>query len=128
MYGEYSKNPPESLAEFEAIFKRLRSGERGIYALGAYAGDALIGFAQGSIHPATNLRGDYCYLQDLFVAQAARRRGVARQLVEAVVAHAKQNHAARVYWRSEPNNTAARALYDSVARLSNSAEYRIALL
>lgn len=129
MYREYALKPPETLAEFEAIFKRLCSGEQGIYAFGAYAGDALVGFAQGAIHPATNLRGDYCYLQDLFVHASYRGRGVGRQLIEYVVAYARSKQAARVYWNTRAKNIKAQHLYDAIATKADDViQYRISLL
>jgi GNAT superfamily N-acetyltransferase len=128
MYREYMVKPPETLTEFETIFKRLRSGERGIYAFGAYAGGALVGFAQGAIHPATNLRGDYCYLQDLFVRADHRGQGIARRLIEHVVAHARSLGAARVYWNTRFNNLTAQQLYDKVATKADEVlQYRIEL-
>ena len=59
---------------------------------------------------------DACHLQDLFVDPAARNRGVARALIEAVAATARERGAFRLYWHTHTGNATARALYDKVAR------------
>ena len=56
-----------------------------------------------------------CYLQDLFTAKAARGRGVARALIEAVYARADAAGAPTVYWLTAEDNYPGRMLYDRVA-------------
>lgn len=77
----------------------------------------VVGFASVIEHRSTWARTCYAYLEDLFVADHARGRGVARKLIEGVVAHAKSEHCERVYWVTHEANTPARALYDKVAEL-----------
>ncbi len=62
--------------------------------------------------------GDYCYLQDLFVAQTARRTGVATALIEAVAAAAKKRFCSRVYWITHETNLDAQKMYVRVAERS----------
>src|SRR5688572_4570924 len=42
----------------------------------------LLGFTHLVFHRGTWAAGDFCYLEDLFVAETARKRGVARALIE----------------------------------------------
>ncbi|HEU0317849.1 MAG TPA: GNAT family N-acetyltransferase, partial [Solirubrobacteraceae bacterium] len=60
--------------------------------------------------------GRYCYLEDLFVARAARGGGAGRALIEAVYAAADARGADRVYWHTQEFNAPARSLYDTVGR------------
>lgn len=84
----------------------------------------LIGFTNIIFHRGTWAIGDFCYLEDLFVAPVARNRGVARALIEAVYALADERGAERVYWLTHETNTTARALYDKVARYRGFIQYR----
>jgi ribosomal protein S18 acetylase RimI-like enzyme len=49
------------------------------------------------------------------VDPAARGRGAARALIDAVAAAAGERHAARLYWLTQEHNAAARTLYDKLA-------------
>lgn len=85
---------------------------------------ALLGFAHLVFHRGTWSIGDFCYLEDLFVAETARKRGVARALIEAVYARADALGCERVYWLTHESNAAARALYDQVAENRGFIQYR----
>ncbi|MGQ0660489.1 GNAT family N-acetyltransferase [Sphingosinicella sp.] len=85
---------------------------------------ALIGFTHLVFHRGTWSVGDFCYLEDLFVAERARGRGAARALIEAVYDFADQRGAERVYWLTHETNTVARKLYDQVARHLGFIQYR----
>ncbi len=84
----------------------------------------LLGFTHIIFHRGTWTIGDFCYLEDLFVAPNARNRGVARALIEAVYALADQRGAERVYWLTHETNAIARALYDKVAKHRGFIQYR----
>ncbi len=53
-------------------------------------------------------------LNDLFVAAAARRRGVAKALLEAAVGHARALGAASLSLSTALDNAPAQALYESM--------------
>jgi GNAT superfamily N-acetyltransferase len=72
-------------------FRRLSEQTDGM--IGLVATDdqgALVGLAHLVFHPSTWSANPYCYLEDLFVAPAARGTGTARQLLEAVFAEARK--------------------------------------
>jgi GNAT superfamily N-acetyltransferase len=74
-------------------------------------------------HRSTWAKNGYLYLEDLFVADSVRRRGVGRKLIEATIEHAKSRHCERVYWVTHDTNVRARALYDKVASLPGLTTY-----
>jgi ribosomal protein S18 acetylase RimI-like enzyme len=53
-------------------------------------------------------------LNDLYVKPAARGRGAGRALIEACVERAREQGAAGLQWQTEPRNTRAQRLYESV--------------
>ncbi len=86
-----SYRTPTTDAHYEAAWRQLRDEGSGLCGLGAYLGGTAAGESAGTLvgithylfHP-TMWYGDACYLQDLFVAEAARGRGAARALIERV--------------------------------------------
>lgn len=75
-------------------------------------------------HRTTWTEGDYCYLNDLFVSEAARGRGVGRELIRHVYDAARAMGCSRVYWLTHETNTAAQRLYSGVAERSGFVQYR----
>ncbi len=75
----------------------------------------MVGFTICLFHLSSWGRTSYCYLEDLFTAEAARGKGVAAALIEAVAADAQAKGASKLYWQTHVTNTRARALYDRVA-------------
>jgi GNAT superfamily N-acetyltransferase len=100
--------------EYERAWQALRTGER-VRGLGAWLDGRLAGIAHYLFHAQT-WSADCCYLQDLFTSKAARGRGVATALIEAVANEARSRGATRFYWLTKEDNSAARTLYDRIAR------------
>lgn len=84
----------------------------------------LIGLVHCIFHRGTWAIGDFCYLEDLFVAMKARKLGVGRALIEAVYRLADERQCARVYWLTQETNANARRLYDQVAQNKGFIQYR----
>src|SRR5262245_8198937 len=101
----------------EVTWSRLLDLDEPMFALVAEDDETseLVGLVHGVIHRGTWAIGNFCYLEDLFTGEAARRRGVARALIEAVYAQADALKCERVYWLTHETNTTARKLYDQVA-------------
>ena len=101
----------------------------GLCAVGADKGDgdggggALIGIVHYIFHRSCWLPTDTCYLQDLFVTEAARGTGAGRALIEGVYAAADAAGAGAVYWLTQDFNETARRLYDRVAVLTPFVKY-----
>lgn len=93
----------------------------------AIRGERAVGFAIHQHHPSTWVMGDDCYLEDLYVDPAARGMGVGRALVEDLIALARARGWHRLWWNTEADNQAARALYDRFAASDGHVRYRLVL-
>jgi GNAT superfamily N-acetyltransferase len=102
---------------------RLHDPAEPMDVLGAYVDDRLCGMVHYLFHRSCWTIGNYCYLQDLFVAEDARNLGVGRALILAVEARARAAGASRVYWHTHETNARARALYDQLAERPGFIEY-----
>jgi GNAT superfamily N-acetyltransferase len=87
-----------------------------VFALVAEFQGQVVGFAHFLHHRSTIRLELTCYLQDLYTSVETRGRGVGRTLIEAVYATAKREGIKRVYWQTHQSNSAARLLYDKVAK------------
>ncbi len=99
---------------YDAAWARLMGGGP-VHGLAARRDGAMIGIVHFLFHAHT-WHGTSCYLQDLFTAPEARGQGVARALIDAVGAEARNQGAASLYWLTKHDNGPARALYDKLAR------------
>ena len=107
--------------DYRHAWERLMAAAE-VHGLGARVDGRLEGIAHFLFHT-TVWQGEVCYLQDLFTAEAARGKGVARALVEAVAGAARRRGARRYYWLTAEDNRTARALYDKVARYRGFVRY-----
>lgn len=117
-------NSAQTPEETGVTWARLHDGAEPMFALGAYVDGKLLGITHYLYHRSFWTIGNYCYLQDLFVAEEARNKGIARALIEAVMAEARLVGASRVYWLTKEDNHMARALYDKLADRSGFIQYR----
>jgi GNAT superfamily N-acetyltransferase len=108
----------------DTTWRRLNDPAEPMHGLVAVLDGRIVGIVHYLYHRSTWTIGDYCYLQDLFTAEEARGRGVARALIEAVYQRAQADRASRVYWLTHETNTTAQALYDKVASRSGFIQYR----
>jgi GNAT superfamily N-acetyltransferase len=84
----------------------------------------LVGIAHWITHRSCWTAGDYCYLQDLFVASDQRGAGIGRKLIAAVYDKARSLGCSRVHWLTHETNTAAMQLYDRIGDRSGFVQYR----
>ena len=118
-------NTPTTDAEYEAAWNRLLAQD-GVHGLAGWADGQLVGIAHYLFHTSVWAKTN-CYLQDLFTLQAARGRGVARALIEAVAQQARERGAARYYWLTQEHNAVARVLYNKVGKYVGFIRYDFAL-
>jgi GNAT superfamily N-acetyltransferase len=109
---------------YDTTWARLHDPNEPMFVLGAYIDGRLAGIVHYLYHRSCWTVGDYCYLQDLFVAQESRKLGLGRALIEAVCKVAKEQGASRVHWLTHETNTTARALYDTLADRPGFIQYR----
>jgi len=86
----------------------------------------VVGFAICVLHEGTWVTQPLCYLEDLFVDDAARGKGAGRALIEAIINEAREKGWSKVYWVTREGNP-ARALYDKLAVVDDYVRYRITI-
>ena len=118
----YKTSVPQ--ATYDATWARLHDPNEPMWLLGAYVDGRLVGIVHYLFHRSCWTVSDYCYLQDLFVAEDARKHGLGRALIEAVYDAARKAGASRVHWLTHETNTAARGLYDTLADRPGFIQYR----
>lgn len=109
---------------YDVTWARLHDPDEPMFVLGAYADGKLLGIVHYLYHRSCWTVGDYCYLQDLFVAEGSRKLGLGRALIEAVYKVAKEEGASRVHWLTHETNATARGLYDTLADRPGFIQYR----
>ncbi|WP_151720659.1 GNAT family N-acetyltransferase [Gemmobacter serpentinus] len=116
--------PPEVTAHTWARLVNPASSLTGRF---AFEGAQMLGFALHFRHESTWVIGEDCYLEDLFVADSARGKGVGRALIADLRHLAETQGCARLYWMADAENARARALYDSIAPCDGHLRYRLQL-
>lgn len=91
----------------------------------AVADGHVVGFAICLIHHATWVKEPVCYLEDLFLDEAARGKGIGRALLDDLVDKARFNGWARLYWHTDEGNETARKLYDRYTEADGHVRYRM---
>jgi GNAT superfamily N-acetyltransferase len=117
-----AKALPEAVTQ--TLWSRLNQPDAPVRALVATDGETLSGLAHLVFHLSTSAAGEVCYVQDLYVADGARRGGVGRALMTAAYEAAQARGCGRVYWHTQETNRVARRLYDQIARRTGFIVYR----
>jgi len=87
----------------------------------------VLGFSLAVLHLSTFRCDPVCYLEDLFVDPAARRRGAARALLGDLVQQGRDQGWSALYWHTRADNAPARALYDRFVAADTVVRYRLPL-
>lgn len=111
----------------DATWARLMDPASPVKARLAVQEGSVRGFAIHLHHPSTWVATEDCYLEDLFVADAARGQGLGRALIDDLLALARTRGWSRVYWHTDEANTRARALYDQYVASDGHIRYRVRL-
>lgn len=109
-----------------ATWRRVLSPESGLFCRLAETEQGVVGFAICVLHEGTWVTQPLCYLEDLFVDDAARGKGAGRALIEAIIHEARKQSWSKVYWVTREGNP-ARALYDKLATVDDYVRYRITI-
>ncbi len=83
----YKTSVPKEV--YDTTWARLHDPAEPMWLLGATVDGKLLGIVHYLYHRSCWTVGDYCYLQDLFVAESARKLGLGRALIEAVYRQAQ---------------------------------------
>ena len=109
-YRQFYGQPPDPDGARRFLAERLGRGESVVYAV--VEGGRALGFTQ--LYPSfssVSMRSIWI-LNDLFVAEEARRRGVGARLLRAARDHALKTGAARLALSTAVTNATAQALYE----------------
>ena len=109
---------------FLASVERLLERGESEFLLGAPDEDAPAAVAQLRFRFGIWFAATDCLLEDLFVAESARGSGLGRAVAEAVIVRAKERECRRIELDTDEDNTAARALYESLGFRSGKGEGR----
>ena len=85
----------------------------------------IAGFAHFHYQLSTWTHTWHCYLEDLFVHEQFRSRGLATALIQEVQRAAIQAKCSEFFWITRAGNTKARAVYDKVATATDFIRYEI---
>ena len=110
-----------------APWARLMDAASPVKARLAFDDGAMVGFAIHLHHPSTWVLGHDCYLEDLFLTEAARGKGLGRALIEDLMALARDHGWHRLYWHTDEDNHTARKLYDQFVESDGHIRYRLTL-
>jgi len=119
----YQSHVPDAVTQ--STWQRLINEDANVFGFGAFDGKILLGIVHGVIHRSTWLKEYDAYLEDLFVSEAARGKGVGHALIEQFTAEARLRKAERIYLLTHKNNLNAQALYDKLGQQSGLIQYRI---
>ncbi len=120
----YGVDVPEPVTA--GTWTRILDPNSPVFARLADAGGAAAGFAVCVLHEGTWSLEPLCYLEDLYVDPAARGRGIGAALIDDLVAMAGARGWSRVYWHTQADNMAARALYNRYTPADGFVRYRVA--
>lgn len=113
-YRQFYREPSDLEGARRFLRARLEGDESVLFLATVPEPEGAVGFAQ--LYPfwtSVGMRRVWV-LNDLFVAEEARRLGVARALMEAARAFALEDGAARLELATERANAQAKALYDDL--------------
>ena len=106
-------------------WKRVLDPDSAVMCIVAEVDGQVYGFANCVVHENTWETQPVCYLEDLFVAPAARGHGIGRALIEWLRNSMRAEGWARLYWHTREDNARARRLYDQFAEADDFVRYVI---
>jgi GNAT superfamily N-acetyltransferase len=96
--------------------------------LGAWEGEGLVGYVCLYWHFTSLVPAKTVLMNDLYVDEVARGRGIGRALIEASAAVARERGAHHLEWATAPDNETAQRLYDSTGAVRSAwIEYELPL-
>lgn len=95
------------------FFRRFLGPSEDGLLLGARSEGRLVGYACLYWHFSSTQATETVLMNDLYVDESARGRGVGRALIEATAEVARERGVPSVEWSTAPDNRTAQGLYDS---------------
>jgi GNAT superfamily N-acetyltransferase len=104
---------------------RILDPDSAVMCIVAEVDGQVYGFANCVVHENTWETQPVCYLEDLYVAPAARGHGIGAALIEWLRNAMRAEGWARVYWVTREGNAQARRLYDRFTQADDFVRYVI---
>jgi ribosomal protein S18 acetylase RimI-like enzyme len=130
MWRDFTANGPEPCAPdaADAAWRRVMDRSDPMKCLVALSGeDRVVGFVLYVTHAYSWSTRLVCYLLDLYVRPEERQQGLGRALIDALADIGREEGWLKIYWMTQADNAAARALYDKVAERSPLVRYDLYL-
>jgi GNAT superfamily N-acetyltransferase len=106
-------------------WKRILDPDSAVMCIVAEVDGQVYGFANCVVHENTWETQPVCYLEDLYVAPAARGHGIGTALIEWLRNAMRAEGWARLYWVTRESNAQARHLYDKFTQADDFVRYVI---
>ncbi|MCB0827412.1 MAG: GNAT family N-acetyltransferase [Solirubrobacterales bacterium] len=108
------------------FFGRFVGSDHSGWLYGAWDGERLVGFGCFYRHKSSLTATRTVLMNDLYVVEDARGRGIGRSLIETGLELTRESGASCLEWSTAPDNHTAQALYDSIgAEKSSWLEYEL---
>ena len=111
----------------ELVWKRLSSLTPEIHSVVAEFDGQLAGIAHFHFQVSTWEQSSVCYLEDLYVDERFRGRGLATALIREVQRTATEQGCEELYWITRASNSTARSVYEKLAEESDFIRYEMRL-
>lgn len=95
-------------------WSRLLNPDFPIYGLGAFAAETLAGILHYVVHPTTGNIKMIAYMQDVYVLDSYRRKGIATTLLRELAAIGLKEGWARIYWLANNEDETVQKLYEKI--------------
>jgi GNAT superfamily N-acetyltransferase len=122
---------PINEKKLEAIWQNLLNTAIPSGCLIADSAGAVVGFLHYVTYPIIRNAGRdrtfECYIEDVFVAEIQRRRGIARLLFNQLEIVGRQSNWFRINWKTSKDNLPAQKLYDGIVARDDSIYYKLKL-
>lgn len=109
----------------DRTWKRVLDPDSAVMCVVAEVDGQVQGFANCVVHENTWEIQPVCYLEDLFVTEAARGHGIGHALIEWLRNAMRAEGWARLYWLTREDNAQARRLYDKFTQADDFVRYVI---
>ncbi len=119
------------LSTIKSSWDKIINKEEPIYCVGFYKSlkksKKLIGIINFIYHQSTWSKKNVCYLEDLFVLEPFRSKGIASALFGHLINICKTKNIDKLYWKTKSDNFIAQSLYNKLALKTDFIEYEINL-
>lgn len=119
----YDVDVPQDVTD--SVWTRVFDSASALFMRVAEVDGRVEGFALCLVHEGTWVKEPICYLEDLFLDESSRGRGVGKALMDDLVALCRRNGWCRLYWHTDKDNARARKLYDQYVKWDDHIRYRI---